>query len=476
MDFASRVEFAAHLTEHQHTDLWACTQCGQTEEKEYLVRDHISSKHLTGDNENRNVDVIPKSILRDISSQSCPFCGEAPGSAKFIGHLCHHLEEISLSAIPGDVGVGFDEDDEMGSSLGYSPSTGRIEEMFAKFDQPFDEIDVASEATRGVVRDGDIPSTPFPLATTSQKPEHELGGKSKNRVEDVNFQFEKEDFSQAQALDGIETQQTYQASQDPAMQRLLEKAANIETLETEKQTPLYLAAQGEQGDDTDTDATYTPNIRHRPKRRTARLPSSFARGSSSTTTAAATTHTFPCTFAFAGCPYSFNSKNEWKRHVTSKHMCFYYWECRVGSCSPPGQGGRFNRKDLFAQHLRRMHSLSSVLLARDSKAKGDWDRRLECLLEEGRRLGRAPINGVKCPVPGCSGRWEGQRSWEERMEHVARHWEGARGGENGGWSEAGGGLLEWAAREGVIREIAGGRGWVLDESKVGKVDAVEEAE
>jgi hypothetical protein len=201
MDFASRAEFAAHLTEHQHTNLWTCTQCGHAEEKKYLVRDHINSKHVTGDNGNRNVDIIQKPILRDLSSQSCPFCGEAPGAAKFVGHLCHHLEEISLSAIPRDAGI--DEDDERGSSSGSSLPRGRIEEIFPRFDELFDEIDMASKATRWFPRDEDSPSTPFPLATASQKFEHELGEQSKNRMEDVDFQFEKEDPSQAQALKDV---------------------------------------------------------------------------------------------------------------------------------------------------------------------------------------------------------------------------------------------------------------------------------
>ncbi|CZR52914.1 uncharacterized protein PAC_02791 [Phialocephala subalpina] len=136
MDFASRAEFAAHLTEHQHTKLWTCTQCGHAEEKKYLIRDHINSKHVTGDNGNRNVDIIQKPILRDLSNQSCPFCGEVPGAVKFVGHLCHHLEEISLSAIPRDAGA--DEDHKGESSSGASLSGGRIEEMVTRFDEVVD--------------------------------------------------------------------------------------------------------------------------------------------------------------------------------------------------------------------------------------------------------------------------------------------------------------------------------------------------
>jgi hypothetical protein len=173
MDFSSRAEFAAHLTEHQHINLWICAQCGHTEEKKYLIRDHINFKHATGDNTHRNVDFIQKSVPRDLSSQSCPFCGEVPGTAEFVGHLCHHLEEISLSAIPRD--AGDDEDDEGESSSGTSLSKGRIEEMVGGFDEHFDEMDMAGQTTPdGFPRDEDNPSIPFPLETASQKLEQEL--------------------------------------------------------------------------------------------------------------------------------------------------------------------------------------------------------------------------------------------------------------------------------------------------------------
>ena len=58
MNFASRVEFAAHFTEHQRTH------------------------------------------PRDLSRLKCPFCNGIPGAVGFVGHICHHLEELSLSALP----------------------------------------------------------------------------------------------------------------------------------------------------------------------------------------------------------------------------------------------------------------------------------------------------------------------------------------------------------------------------------------
>ncbi|OBT68579.1 hypothetical protein VE03_01775 [Pseudogymnoascus sp. 23342-1-I1] len=524
MDFASRAEFAAHLSEHRYINLWTCAQCGQTEGKRYLVQDHINSKHVTSGNENQNIDIIQKSILRDVSSQSCPFCGEAPGVAKFVGHLCHHLEEISLSAIPRDSGV--DEGDERETSLGSSPSRRRDKEMFAIFDQPFDEI---GKATSGFSRDEDSPSTLFPLTTASQKLERGLREQPKNRIEDVDFQFKKEDPSHAQASKGMLLQQATQTRHGKAVvQQQLEKGANIEANETEREMALYGATQYghapythttsySRADDVQTfrdqeediyndtdpveenhDSITRRGFWHGPLRPPAGWSQQDIRSrrreggasvasisvgkrstthsqatSSSATTAAATTSTtslptFPCTFAFAGCTSCFASKNEWKRHVASKHTCFNYWECRLGSCLSPLQEGIFSRKDLFAQHLRRMHVPPPLTAGKNGKEP--FERTLADLLANGKRDGRRLIREIRCPVPGCGARWEGERAWDERMEHVARHWESVgRGETEAGWCESGGGLLEWAEREGVVKKV--GEGWVLGE-EVGKVEGV----
>ncbi|OBT60459.1 hypothetical protein VE03_10123 [Pseudogymnoascus sp. 23342-1-I1] len=161
--------------------------------------------------------------------------------------------------------------------------------------------------------------------------------------------------------------------------------------------------------------------------------------------------TFRCTFAFAGCNSSFPNKNEWKRHVVTKHICFTYWECQDSVCSSLEQGWRFNRKDLFAQHLRRIHY-----------SEADDDVQKQKHLEGGKRMGKALIKEVRCPVPGCEVSWEGETAWDKRMNHVAMHWERvAKETEEGGWDESGGGLLEWAVKESVVTAAVGGIGWRL---------------
>lgn len=109
MDFETRTDFANHLREHQQATLWACTHCGHTDESRQLVENHLASIHTGLSSGNA---IVEKFILRDLSKQRCPFCNETPGAIQFVGHLCHHLEEISLAAVPQEVEI--DDDDDNG--------------------------------------------------------------------------------------------------------------------------------------------------------------------------------------------------------------------------------------------------------------------------------------------------------------------------------------------------------------------------
>ncbi|KAI4762548.1 hypothetical protein E4T52_04026 [Aureobasidium sp. EXF-3400] len=66
---------------------------------------------------------------------------------------------------------------------------------------------------------------------------------------------------------------------------------------------------------------------------------------------------YPCPFLPYGCPASFSSKNEWKRHLNTQHLSLSTYRCdlcipKPSSSSSPQQTNDFNRKDLFIQHLR----------------------------------------------------------------------------------------------------------------------------
>ncbi|OBT95745.1 hypothetical protein VE01_06431 [Pseudogymnoascus verrucosus] len=162
--------------------------------------------------------------------------------------------------------------------------------------------------------------------------------------------------------------------------------------------------------------------------------------SRTTSTAPITTTTFPCTFAFAGCSSVFTLKDYWKRHVANNHMGFVYWKCPLKPCPRP----LFDTDDLLEGHLKWVHEVPGDHVA--------------ALAKRGEQPGRSLIQEIRCPAPGCIEEWNwmGSVAWDERMEHVAKHWDAvAKGEEEGGWTEEGGGLLEWAIKEGAVRELGG---------------------
>lgn len=191
------------------------------------------------------------------------------------------------------------------------------------------------------------------------------------------------------------------------------------------------------------------------------------------------TRPFTCVFVYAGCTSTFATKNEWKRHVSAQHLALYYYLCTHDACGQPGArqspqsrsavnapGRPFRRKDLFTQHARRMHVPASA--RQSGKATGadtnDWDKELKVMQENAHRQRCCLPTYMRCPASGCSLEFHGEKAWDERMEHVARHLERAANGEEakvqfGGPNDDT--LLNWAAREdvGVVRLTP--NGWKL---------------
>lgn len=166
--------------------------------------------------------------------------------------------------------------------------------------------------------------------------------------------------------------------------------------------------------------------------------------------AAAHTRPFPCAFSFAGCTSTFGSKNEWKRHIASQHLCLQYYRCsQCPSSAAEGKGNEFNRKDLFTQHLRRMHApfaIKKALTKGDSKLQSDWENHVKemqvsCLVTR-----REPPQHVSCPKPDCLKEFEGHIAWDEWTEHVGRHMEKGDGLKIGLDRL----LAKWALEEGII--------------------------
>ncbi|KAK5152986.1 hypothetical protein LTS14_008094 [Recurvomyces mirabilis] len=141
---------------------------------------------------------------------------------------------------------------------------------------------------------------------------------------------------------------------------------------------------------------------------------------------------FPCPFATYECSSTFASKNEWKRHVTTQHLRLGFWRC--DQC-PNGERkpNDFNRKDLFIQHVRRMHPVSadakkattkSRSPRRGSRGSNKSDATEEELLAEvERRCYRQTRTAPE--QSGCMFCDKKFKTWEERMEHVGRHMDSA---------------------------------------------------
>ncbi|KAG7116832.1 hypothetical protein HYQ44_006459 [Verticillium longisporum] len=166
-------------------------------------------------------------------------------------------------------------------------------------------------------------------------------------------------------------------------------------------------------------------------------------------------------------------KNEWKRHVVTQHLALSFWHCKQDACesctnpsspsqqgspatdtpSPLPRGAIFNRKDLYTQHVRRMHVPPPIAKAlRLRKPTPEWDDRLrEMQTEAERRRCELPTH-MQCPASGCDMVFSGANAWDERMEHVAKHLEKASEGREPMLSFGGDGdptLTNWAASPGV---------------------------
>lgn len=218
------------------------------------------------------------------------------------------------------------------------------------------------------------------------------------------------------------------------------------------------------------------------RRRQTTTPSKRSKtsGSDPSTTAA-----YPCPLAPYGCPQSFGAKNEWKRHAYTKHFSLSYWRCDQCPSSPSRRPNDFNRKDLFVQHVRRMHppvpdegsSAPTTGGRKKAKARGRGAR------AQNNRLNNTSSNNTdhhpsveaalnataqrchivsreapqRCACVFCEDMFQGEGCLEARMEHVGRHLEerkkgGLGAGEVTEWKEDGA-LEEWLVRnEMVVRK------------------------
>ncbi|KAL6234761.1 hypothetical protein BDW75DRAFT_251313 [Aspergillus navahoensis] len=221
-----------------------------------------------------------------------------------------------------------------------------------------------------------------------------------------------------------------------------------------------------------------------PKKAPAKLGRAETATTSEQTPKTTTERRFKCCFARYGCESTFTSKNEWKRHVSSQHIQQGFYRCDVGRCSlnnrsqspteprtPTSSSSEtlptpptllvndFNRKDLFIQHQRRMHSpwstnLSTPKSSRKASSasqpeKDSFEATLETVAKRCWRQLREPPTLSHCGF--CDMEFRGGNAWKERMEHVARHYEKR----DTGPEKEDMPLRRWAEDNGIVRCIDG---------------------
>ncbi|KAI5369615.1 Putative transcription factor Grauzone [Septoria linicola] len=157
--------------------------------------------------------------------------------------------------------------------------------------------------------------------------------------------------------------------------------------------------------------------------------SSSYRSNKSVDDTSETKKVFPCSFAAYGCTSSFGNKNEWKRHVHTQHLRLAYWRCE--QCADIDNGRKpndFNRRDLFIQHVRRMHPFTTDGSSQSAKSRPsrnlDEDQYLTSEANRCHRQLRQAPQSSRCLL--CDQHFRGENSWDQRMEHVGRHFEDSK--------------------------------------------------
>jgi hypothetical protein len=182
---------------------------------------------------------------------------------------------------------------------------------------------------------------------------------------------------------------------------------------------------------------------------------------------------FICSFSHYGCDSRFSSKNEWKRHVSSQHLQLGFYRCDTGLCCPSASNNHrsyndFNRKDLFTQHHRRMHTpWSPANKPLSKKVHDDFEEGLEAVRQRCWQERRQAPKKSTCIF--CALGFVGENAWEERMEHIGKHFERAdREKKRLGRGDEDLELRAWALKEGIVIDC-GEKGFLLDGLKGGGV-------
>jgi hypothetical protein len=278
---------------------------------------------------------------------------------------------------------------------------------------------------------------------------------------------------------GTFAQEGYEPLLDASDEQVLESEYNIPSMAFPPQAErLRQASPGDESDApvvrrrrpqasravTAPSRTSKVTKRCQPGRRSSQQACNRSEASSDARPIASSKTAFPCPLQEYGCQSTFGSKNEWKRHVTTQHMRLGFWRCEWCSDRKPND---FNRKDLFVQHVRRMHPNEMIPArgASNNKKSGrdtsDEQASNAAAIRCYRHL-RSPPEKSCCLL--CDVHFRGPGSWEERMEHLGHHLEGAKKGteviDSHDW-RSDSNAHAWMVKEEIV--VSRGEGWVLAE-------------
>ncbi|KAG6249515.1 hypothetical protein E4U23_002103 [Claviceps purpurea] len=127
-----------------------------------------------------------------------------------------------------------------------------------------------------------------------------------------------------------------------------------------------------------------------------------------------------CLFAFAGCESTCKGKNDWKRHVKTKHFLSRLYTC------PECREKSFGRRDLFRQHFIRIHASAAEKKAFLAKrASPDFKKMLQrkiAAADSGETA--SPPKAPRCWIQGCEADFaDDSTAWEKCLDHVGCHME-----------------------------------------------------
>lgn len=153
---------------------------------------------------------------------------------------------------------------------------------------------------------------------------------------------------------------------------------------------------------------------------------------------------YSCSFKQYGCESTFRTKNEWKRHFASQHLKLENYRCDLKGCEATSRGPNdFNRKDLFTQHLRRMHA---PWTGRKTSPTAAEKAEFEATLDEHARRCLKPLRAPPAKTSCAECHHIVFTDWSKRMEHMSQHYE-----QNPHFEEARDPELErWAFEEKIL--------------------------